>query len=77
MQEKQERAVLFVIDRDFWPRAAKHEAFSQTKEANDLQFSLKTEVLPLDTLRIGWIRLAVGKQVGKLALLQSTGKLQL
>ena len=53
MQEKQEGAVLFVIDRDFWPRAAKHEAFSQTKEANDLQFSLQTEVLPLDNLRIG------------------------
>ena len=48
-----EGAVLFVIDRDFWPRAAKHEAFSQTKEVNNLQFSLKTEVLPLDNLRIG------------------------
>jgi len=49
----QEGAVLFVLDRDFWPRGAKHEAFSQAKEANYLQFSLKTEVLPLDNLRIG------------------------
>ena len=29
-----------------WLRAAKHKAFSQTKEANGFQFSLKTEVLP-------------------------------
>ena len=77
MREKQEGAVLFVIDRDFWPRAAKHEAFSHTKEPNDLQFSLKTQVLPLDNLRIGWNRQAVGKQVGKSALLRSAGKLWL
>ena len=29
-----------------WPRAVKHEAFSQTTEANSLQFPLKTEVVP-------------------------------
>ena len=34
----------FVSDRDS-PRAAKHEAFSQTKEVNGLQLPLKTEVL--------------------------------
>ena len=46
------------------------EAFSQTKEANNLQFLLKTEVLPSDNLKIGWIRRAVGKQVGKQGLIQ-------
>ena len=38
--------------------------------------SLKTEVLPSDNLKIGWICRAVGKQVGKSAPLQSAGKLR-
>ena len=33
--------------------AAKHEAFSWREEANDLQFSLMMEVLPLNNLKIG------------------------
>ena len=33
--------------------AAKHEAFSQTEEGNDLQFSLPMEVLPSNNLKIG------------------------
>ena len=35
------------------PRAAKHEAFSQMREVNDLQFSHMTEVLPSNNLEIG------------------------
>ena len=33
--------------------AVKHEAFSQTEEANGLQFLLTMEVLPLINLKIG------------------------
>ena len=42
----------FVIER-VWPRAVKHEAFSQTTEANSLQFPLKTGVVPSNNLEIG------------------------
>ena len=37
----------------YFATAAKHEAFSQTKEANSLQLSFKTEVLPSNNLKIG------------------------
>ena len=32
--------------------AAKHEAFSRTEEGNGVQFSLRTEVLPSNNLKI-------------------------
>jgi len=37
----------------YFATAAKHEAFSQMKEANGLQLSFKTEVLPSNNLKIG------------------------
>ena len=35
-------------NRDLVKGSVEHEAFSQMKEANGLQFSTKTEVLPLN-----------------------------
>ena len=35
-----------------WSRAVEHEAFSQMKEANCLQFSTKTEVLPSNNWKL-------------------------
>ena len=54
-----------------WPRAAKHEAFSQKKEANSLQLSLKTEIIPSNNLKI--VRPAISNQVGKSVQLQRAG----
>ena len=51
------RVVLVCESSWIWPRVAKHEAFSSTRGANGLQFSLKVgvHVLPLENLEIGWI----------------------
>ena len=44
--------------------AVKHEAFSQTEEANGLQFSLTMEVLPLNNLKIDSTRQSSKYEVG-------------
>ena len=69
------RAVLVCTWSWTWPRAAKCEAFSSTRGANSLQFSLKVGVLHLDNLNISWICQGCRYEVRKLVLFRIRGKL--
>ena len=50
-----------------WPRAPKHEAFSQMKDAKSLQLSLKAEGLSSNNLAesVGCVGLVRGVTIGK------------